>query len=86
MLRAVIDRTRAELLAVEDGTMEYVEHVRKGITATRFAEAVGITPQAANNRLKKLEAVGLLERRRVRCPSGGKQYEYDLADEFEKER
>lgn len=76
-LRAQIERLRAELCAVEDGTMSYVEEVREGITAEGLANAAAISPQAANNRLRRLERVGILERDRAVIPGGGR-YVYEL--------
>ena len=74
-----IGQLRAELSAVEDGTMEYVEQVRTGITARGLADAVGgITPQAANNRLRQLQLAGLLERDAVIVAGGGRSYIYEL--------
>lgn len=47
-----------------------------GKTPGYIADKLGITDQAANNRLKKLMDAGLLERKPVRLPGGGLSYNY----------
>lgn len=70
-LRAEHARVTAELHAVEDGTLPWVE-AHLCVTASRFADAFGLTEQAANNRLAKLLAVGLLSRTSIPGRTGRK--------------
>jgi predicted ArsR family transcriptional regulator len=51
----------------------------RGFRASELAERLGITPQAANNRLKMLVASGAVARERVVPEGGGKEFEYRTA-------
>lgn len=46
--------------------------------ASQLAEVLGLTPQAANNRLKTLLRQGALLRARVVREGGGKEFEYEV--------
>lgn len=70
-LRAEHARVSAELHAVEDGTLPWIE-ARLCVTASSFAEAFGLSEQAACNRLAKLLAVGLVERTSIPGKTGRK--------------
>lgn len=70
-LRAEHARIAAELHAVEDGTLPWIE-ARLCVTAKRLGEAFGISETAANNRLAKLTAVGLIERTSIPGRKGRK--------------
>jgi predicted transcriptional regulator len=69
------ERITAELRAVEDGTLPFVEEAGE-VTPADVAEAFGITTQAANNRLAKLCRVSLLDRERTTVNGGGKGFVY----------
>lgn len=46
--------------------------------ANRLADAMGLSPQNANNRLKRLAAVGALRRRQITGSTrGGREYSYE---------
>lgn len=66
------ERITAELRAVEDGTLPFIEEAGE-VTPADVAEAFGISVQAANNRLARLTRVALLDRERT---SGGKAFIY----------
>ena len=51
----------------------------QGFRAVELAERLGITPQAANNRLKMLVASGAVARERVVPEGGGKEFGYRTA-------
>lgn len=74
-LHAQRARLAAELSAVEDGTLPWIEG-RSSTTPGDLAEAFGISQQVANNRLNKLLRVGLLHRWRVPVNGGGKAFAY----------
>lgn len=78
-LRAQIDRLKAELCAVEDGSLEFIEGAGI-VVASELAEALSVSRTAANNRLRRLEEVGILVRRRHVLDGGGAVWCYQLAD------
>lgn len=78
-LRAERERVCAELNAVEDGTLPFIEE-HGDVTAEALAEAFDLSLPAANNRLVRLVEVGLLDRRpQTRRPVGGRFYVYRRA-------
>lgn len=78
-LRAQINRLKAELCALEDGSMEFIEQAGI-VTAAELANALSISHTAANNRLRRLEAVRILVRHRHVLGCGGAVWCYQLAD------
>ena len=63
--------------AIEMGTLDALlayEHAH--VPAAWVAERLGITPQAANNRLSKLERLGICRRRARIVAGGGRLWEY----------
>ena len=50
----------------------------RSFVASDLAERLGITPQAANNRLKMLVASGAVARERVVPAGGGKEFSYEV--------
>lgn len=77
-LSTLRERISAELRAVQDGTLPYVEHKRR-VTADDVAKEFAISVTNANNRLAKLYRVGILERDQV--PSRhGRKFVYRLVD------
>jgi hypothetical protein len=50
----------------------------RSFRATELAETLNITPQNANNRLKKLASSGALVRKRTAPEGGGKEFNYAL--------
>jgi predicted ArsR family transcriptional regulator len=69
------ERITAELRAVEDGTLPFIEEAGE-VTPADVAEAFGISVQAANNRLVRLARVALLDRERTSVNGGGKAFIY----------
>jgi hypothetical protein len=51
----------------------------RAFSAADLAQDLGITPQAANNRLKVLVASGAVARARVIPEGGGKEFSYEIA-------
>jgi hypothetical protein len=47
-------------------------------SASEFAEQLDISPQNANNRLKRLHSCGAVNRSRARVERGGKEFVYDV--------
>lgn len=76
-LRQEAARLQATANAIEDGTWGALVDGRR--TAAEIAEAVGGSPQAANNRLKHLYELGLLDRVRAPLPGGGRSFVYTIA-------
>jgi predicted transcriptional regulator len=74
-LYAQMERLKAELTAVETGTLPLLEE-RGELVATELADALGVSVQAANNRLVALVRAGLAERVRVNPVRGGKRFVY----------
>lgn len=75
-LMAERDRVTAEMKAVEDGTLPFIEE-RRHVTAELLADAFGLSLPAANNRLARLLKVGLLDREPViNGKAGGRAYRY----------
>lgn len=76
-LRAKHDRISAELQAVEDGTLPWMERHPMCFTARTFAETFDLSITAANNRLTKLVRVGLLYREPISATGrGGRKFTY----------
>lgn len=73
-LRRMIKVLRVELSSLEDGTLGAMS--RSWITAKKLGERLGISEQAANNRLAKLVDAGLATRERRPIPGGGLRYAY----------
>lgn len=70
----------AELLgadAVLDETMRVAQRLGS-FSAADLAQELGLTPQAANNRLKTLMRSGALRRTRVAPSRGGKEFAYEV--------
>jgi predicted ArsR family transcriptional regulator len=77
-LFAAKDRLNAELRAVEDGTLPFMEG-RRTVTPDLIAEQFKVSVQAANNRLLRLHRVGILSRRSVnKGKGGGRSYVYKV--------
>ena len=74
-LRAARERLTVEMKAVEDGTLPWLED-RKDATPSDLADAFGLTPQAAGNRLVRLVEAGLADREPVLLAAGGRRYRY----------
>lgn len=74
-LRQQRERINAELNAVEDGTLPFLEE-RTEATPQELAEAFRVTVQAANNRLVRLVEVGLVTREPYIRNRGGRGYRY----------
>jgi hypothetical protein len=71
----------ARLLGAEPA-LEETMHVAQSIeefSVADIAQALGLTPQAANNRLKGLLRSGALTRTRVKPERGGKEFRYRVA-------
>jgi hypothetical protein len=84
-LRAEHDRINAELQAVEDGTLPWMERHPLCFTAQIFADAFGLSITAANNRLTKLVRVGLLHREPVSAKGrGGRKFTYRAVNHDDK--
>lgn len=67
---------RAIAAALENGTYDaLMAYESAWVPATWVAERLGISAQAANNRLTKLERTGVCRRRRVPAPAS-RAYEY----------
>lgn len=78
-LRAEAARLRATAAAIEDGTWAFVVEGPDPRTAFELARRLRVTQQAANNRLRKLYDLGLVNRRHVPIPGGGREFTYELA-------
>lgn len=76
-LRAEADRLRATADAIEDGTWDFVCEAsdRRPVA---LAERLGVSVQAANNRLRRLYDIGLADRERVAVAGGGREFSYSL--------
>lgn len=87
---AALRPRRLVLLGVSDGeaeliggdpmlnsTMEAAQRLGS-FTALQLAEELGLSPQAANNRLKTLARAGALARTRVVPSRGGKEFAYEV--------
>jgi predicted DNA-binding transcriptional regulator len=79
-LERTIERLRAEVNGILGGELLLLEE-RKELLAEEVAQELGISPQAANNRLRALVRVGLSDRVRVDPKRGGKRYLYALPEE-----
>lgn len=82
-LEELIERSRAELAALADGTWMKLALSNKGVTPSEVArDATGkLTLQAANERLRRLWRVGLATRELELLPGGGRRYRYQLTPE-----
>lgn len=72
----------AELMGGDDlmnATMQAAQQLGS-FTASEFAEQLGVSPQAANNRLKALVRAGALARTRVVPSGGGKEFSYAVPE------
>jgi hypothetical protein len=73
----------ARLLGGEPALRESVaaaDSLGRRFTATELGGALGVTPQAMNNRLKALLRMGALIRLPVAVAGGGREFAYQLAD------
>lgn len=89
-LEAVLSRMKCSAVLITDGGAEILgqnELLSKTLDAAlkleRFsavdiADALGITAQAANNRLKELVSTGAVVRERVVPDGGGKEFSYSV--------
>ena len=90
-LHAVLDRRSICALASDRRGLRLIGHVPPGIadvfdhtlklgavSAARLGELLGITTNAASNRLRLLWIAGILRRREVFEKLGGRKYEYTL--------
>jgi anti-anti-sigma regulatory factor len=81
LFAASLNGTQATLLGAQDF---FAESYRRALKLERFkasdlAESLGITPQNANNRLRRLVEVGALRKERVTAAGrGGKEFSYSL--------
>jgi DNA-binding MarR family transcriptional regulator len=50
----------------------------RSFNASDIADKMGVTVQNANNRLKRLVALGALSRRRTDPSTGGREYSYEV--------
>ncbi len=73
-------RTRVEVSALRDGTIEWLEGRADSPDLARtpnlMAGSLGISPQAANNRLRRLWEHDLATRRSLSVEGGGIRYAY----------
>jgi hypothetical protein len=76
-LRERAARLIALATAVEDGTWGVI--VDGPGTAESVAEVVGCTAQGANNRLRRLYDLRLIDRETVPLDGGGRQFAYRIA-------
>lgn len=67
---------RSLIVAMEDGTVDFVADKAEGFTSEEYADTMQLTVQAANNRLIKLYNHNLLDRERVAPKRGGKLFLY----------
>ena len=75
-LRAVAARLSATADAIEDGTWAFVIDAPDPRTPDALARQMGVTVQAANNRLYRLYGLGLVDRERIPVIGGGRQFAY----------
>lgn len=76
-LRAQAARLTATATAIENGTWEAV--VDGVVTPAQLAEKLDCSVQSANNYLRALYDVRLVNRERVVVPGGGRKFAYALA-------
>jgi hypothetical protein len=78
---SVSDEANSKLLGGEPALRATIEvAARLGrFSATQLGLELGLTPQAANNRLKALIRMGALVRVPVVVPGGGREFEYRVA-------
>lgn len=74
-LRAEAERARTLLGARESGLLAIV-WTHDVVHAGYVADALGLTPQAANNHLMRLVRIGFLKREAEKLPAGGRSYAY----------
>ena len=60
-------------------TLRQASGLRASFRATELGEKLGLSPQAANNRLRALTTSGALVRERITPDRGGKEFEYRVA-------
>jgi len=79
---SVSPETEATLLGGEPALRDTIAVAAKlgKFSATRLGVELGVTPQAANNRLKALVRMGALVRVPVVVPGGGREFEYHVSD------
>jgi hypothetical protein len=78
---AIVDNAPTLLGADSYLRSTFVEAVRLGrFSPNEIADAMNVTAQNANNRLKRLVAMGALRRYRSDPASGGREYAYELHD------
>jgi predicted transcriptional regulator len=77
-LRAEAGRLMATAHAIEDGTWAFVCETDGPCTTTALALHLGLSPQAANNRLRKLYDLRLLDRSPMTLADGGREFVYEL--------
>jgi hypothetical protein len=78
---SVSDETDVQLLGGEPAlrsTIEVAARLGK-FSATQLGLELGLTPQAANNRLKALVRMGALVREPVAVPGGGREFAYRVS-------
>lgn len=75
-LRLEADRLNATAAAIEDGTWAAV--VQHDPTPGELAECIDCSVAGANNRLRRLYDLGLLDRRQIKVAGGGRQFRYRL--------
>ncbi len=79
-LEQTIERARAELSALADGTWVELTVSNNGVTPADLAQRAGISDSAANERLKRLWRVGLVTRTSETIVGGGRFFRYRLED------
>lgn len=81
LIAAALIVGRKELIGAQDFLAESYRHALelRRFKAGEFAASLGITPQNANNRLKRLVAAGALRKERaISSGRGGKEFSYAL--------
>lgn len=84
-LEATIERSRAELSALQNGTWDALLLYRwhdghEGITPSELAEVLDLAPSTANERLRKLWRAGLVTREWELVEGGGRSFRYRIDD------
>ena len=81
LIAAALAETGKELIGAQEFLAESYRHALelRHFKAGEFAASLGITPQNANNRLKRLVAAGAIRKERITSPGrGGKEFSYAL--------
>lgn len=68
----------SELLTTDGHLRQSYEQALGSFGALQFGERLDITPQNANNRLKRLHASGAVNRSRARVDRRGKEFLYSV--------